>query len=239
MLNLPDCSYSERARRKRKRSQASEKFAALENRLKEMESAMKSSGAPYFKGESLLKTPPSHFIAETSVSEVHAPSEHNKQSSSENTLEYATTQQAIDQGETGYRGYSAESAFMQHMKEKLGAWPGVNINHRVGCRDKVAPSLFEPDKKLANQASLPPKKRALELIEAALDSHELLQVVHRPSFDESVHVLYSLSPQEYSIEEMRHLPLVYALMALGCLFTEPNVSDTSRLSVPSERQVSH
>jgi hypothetical protein len=207
--------------------------------LKEVESAMGFSGVPQSKGDSLLKTPPSRFIAETSTSEVHALSEHNRQSSTENTLEYATTQHAIDQGETGYRGYSAESAFMQYIKEKLGAWPGVDINRRVRVRNKVAPSLFEPDKELAYQASLPTKERALELIEAALDSHTLLQVVHGPSFDESVHILYSLSPQEYSSEEMRLLPLVYALMALGFLFTEQNASDTNRMSVPNERQVSH
>lgn len=235
MLNLSDCSYSERAPRKRKRHQAPENFAALENRLSKLESAMKSSGAPYYKVDSVLVTPPSHLIAETSVLEVHSLSEHNGQSSNEDTLNYAITQHAIDQGETGYQGYSGDIAFIQEMKEKLGAWPGVDINRRFRPRHTDVPSLFEPDRQLADQASLPPKKRALQLIEVALDSHALLQVVHRPSFDESVHVLYSLGPREYSSEEMRLLPLIYALMALGCLFTEPDSSDAGRLPPPSER----
>jgi hypothetical protein len=207
----------------------------LDNRLKEVESAMKPSGAPHFKGDSVLVTPPSHFSAETSVLEVHALSEHKEQSSTEDTVEYATTQHAIHQGEQGYQGYSAEMAFMQRMKEKLGVWPGVDTSRRFRCRDPVAPSLFKPDKQLADQASLPPKKRGIELIKAALDSHTLLQVVHRPSFDESVLVLYSLSPREYGSEEMRLLPLVYAVMALGCLYTEPDASDASHPRPPSER----
>jgi hypothetical protein len=235
MLNLLDCSYSERGRRKRKRSRASEKLAALENRLREVESAMKPSEAPPSKGDSALATPPSHSIAETSVSEVHALSEHNEQGSIEDTVEYATTQHAIDQGETGYQGYSADRAFIQRMKEKLGTWPGIDINRRLRPRDITAPSLFEPENQLAGQASLPPKTRASELIEAALDSHTPLHIVHRPSFDESFHVLYSLSPREYGPEEMRFLPLVYALMALGCLFTEPDASDANRSPAPNER----
>jgi hypothetical protein len=61
-------------------------------------------------------------------------------------------------------------------------------------------------------------------IEAALNFHTPLHIVHRPSFDESFHVLCSLSPQEYGTEEIRLLPLVYAILALGCLFTEPDAS---------------
>jgi hypothetical protein len=196
---------------------------------------MKLSGATPFRGDSALVTPPSQLIAETPVSEVHTLSEQNKQGSIEDTVEYATAQHAVDQGETGYQGYSADRAFIQRMKEKFGTWPGIDIKGRLRPRDIAPPSLFKSDNQLADQASLPPKKRALELIEAALNSHTPLHIVHRPSFDESFHVLYSLGPQEYGAEEMRLLPLVYALMALGCLFTEPDASEANRLPVPSER----
>jgi hypothetical protein len=107
---------------------------------------MNSSGAPHFKEGSVMGTLPSQVIAEVSLSGAHPLSEHNGRGSAVDALDYGTIQHAIDQGETGYQGYSGERAFIQCMKEKLRLWHGIDINRLFRPRDTAAPSFFDPNK---------------------------------------------------------------------------------------------
>jgi hypothetical protein len=62
-------------------------------------------------------------------------------------------------------------------------------------------------------------------------------------------LLYSLDPSDYGTEEMRHIPLVYALMALGCLSEKIDeglsesgddiIAERYNISLCHETEISH
>jgi hypothetical protein len=67
---------------------------------------------------------------------------------------------------------------------------------------------------------LPPKKIVDELVGSALnDACALESFVVRAEFDNLVLRIYTVHPSNYGSEEKDFLPLLYATLALGCLFT--------------------
>jgi len=68
---------------------------------------------------------------------------------------------------------------------------------------------------------LPPKDTAREICRHALDDATcILKVVHRPTFDERMDRIYDCKPDQYESEDHQFLPLLYSVLALGCLFAE-------------------
>ena len=67
---------------------------------------------------------------------------------------------------------------------------------------------------------LPSRKVADKLITSALDDACALEsFIHRPTFDRLLTRVYATNPLEFSSEERSFVPLLYAILALGCLFT--------------------
>lgn len=126
----------------------------------------------------------------------------------------------IEQGEMEFQGYSADRTFIQELKEKLGDWPGGDTTRSQLPPSLSVPGLFDLDDRLSDEATLPTKEWATKLVETALDAQILLQIIHRPSFDASFSLIYSLDRPEYSMREVKFLPLLYAVLAYGCLFIE-------------------
>lgn len=130
----------------------------------------------------------------------------------------AQPQAQSSQGEARFGFSSADRAFIERLKAELGDWPGADFDSRLRIREKPGVKLFQSANPAPRVVCLPPRERAEHLINIALDASVLYHVVHRPTFDSAFELLYSLDRSDYGEGEMRHIPLVYALMALGCLF---------------------
>lgn len=131
-----------------------------------------------------------------------------------------TAYHTIEQGEIEFQGQSADRTFIQDLKEKLGDWPGGDTTLSQLPPDMPLPGFFEGDRQLCDEVALPTKDLATKLVNAALDAQILLPIIHRPNFDAFFNLIYSLDKSEYSTREVRFLPLLYAVLAYGCLHVE-------------------
>jgi hypothetical protein len=86
---------------------------------------------------------------------------------------------------------------------------------------------------LPNTIDLPAKEVALHLCENALNlACSLLCFVHQPSFYKMVNRVYDMPVESFGNEENQFLPLLYVVLALGCLFNqEGNDSSTYRKGI--------
>jgi hypothetical protein len=150
---------------------------------------------------------------------------------------FGLTQHAAENGEDGYQGYSGDRSFIQRMRE-IRNWAGTEVHRRLRRSDGQLPRLFEPDYGLAATACLPSKERSQTLIEAALDAYSLSPILHRPTFDYSWNVVYSIESSQYTPNELQFLPLLYAVLALGCLFAQADAQKSSRDIAKAEGYVS-
>lgn len=134
------------------------------------------------------------------------------------TRKYGTAYHTIEQGEIEFQGQSGDRTFIQDLKTKLCDWDGGEITCSQLPPDRSLPGLFEPKRQTSDQVTLPTKELARKLVDAALDAQILLPIIHRPSFDVSFNSIYSLNRLEYGTREVLFLPLLYAVLAYGCLF---------------------
>jgi hypothetical protein len=86
---------------------------------------------------------------------------------------------------------------------------------------------------LPNTIDLPAKEVALQLCENALNlACSLLCFVHQPTFYKMVHHVYDMPVENFGNEENQFLPLLYVVLALGCLFNlEENDSSTYKKGI--------
>ncbi|KAI9877238.1 MAG: hypothetical protein M1830_004447 [Pleopsidium flavum] len=113
---------------------------------------------------------------------------------------------------TNWRAIDASSAFLS---------PGSQTVDKKFTVDFQAYSL------IGKTSALPSRKVALELVNSALDDACALDwFVHRPTFDYHFVRIFELDHSDYGAEEFAYLPLLYAVLALGCLFWERKLQDS-------------
>ncbi|KIM94437.1 hypothetical protein OIDMADRAFT_136340 [Oidiodendron maius Zn] len=152
----------------------------------------------------------------------------------------STGQLDIDKG--GYynfRGVSSEKVFARVMDEQfkdlLGAGQIISSFHGTSSaldydllRSGTGPS---PDFSYHNVTCLPSREVAKVLCYNALNrACSLLRFVHQTTFYETLDRIYKALAKGLSSEENRHLPLIYTVLALGCLF----YSDPINGAIPIE-----
>ena len=145
------------------------------------------------------------------------------------TVLEATGQLDLDeQGNWSYHGHLSSSAFHRRLGEQFSAagdkGHGKSTVITVGSIPPIEESPRSPEDRLFEQALdsmlLPPKDVALDLISSALDEGcALLKFVHEPSFYSMFHRMYLVSPENYGYEENKFLPLLFAALAVGYLFS--------------------
>ena len=128
---------------------------------------------------------------------------------------------AVEQDEIEFRGYSADRSFIQCLNVKLGDWRGGDVTWQQLPSRTSAPAFFEVEGQTPARVTLPERAIAARLVDAALDAQILLCILHRPSFDVSFNLVYSLEEADYSAKEQKFLPLLYAIFAYGCLVIDP------------------
>jgi hypothetical protein len=141
---------------------------------------------------------------------------------------FVLTRHATEEAEDGFQGYSGDRAFIQRMRERIKDWPGENLRSRIRPSKRPAAKLFDCDYYLAATATLPSKGRARLLVDAAVESYPLFPILHRPTFEHSFENMYAMSSNEYTTVQLRFLPLLYALLALGCIFVQLDSAESTR-----------
>ncbi|PVH97557.1 hypothetical protein DM02DRAFT_78411 [Periconia macrospinosa] len=151
----------------------------------------------------------------------------------------ATGQLDLDEdGKWDYHGHSSGLSFMRRIQQDFGHIIGDKAHssplftkHRSQMFDSPSSNHLSPAESTGVNppgTDLPSKKEARRLCDKALiDAGALLRVVHLPSFYKSVDRLYETSPENYTNTENSFLPLLYAVLALGTLFSK-NDSETDQ-----------
>lgn len=121
-----------------------------------------------------------------------------------------------------YCGHSSGFAFLSQFSRQHGEifGPEIGPSTIVSIRPHL-PQVFDSPQSSFDPGSyhlppLPPIEVAKDLVDYALENVCVLsRLVHRPSFDEMLHKLYEVPPNERGIKETRFTPLLYAVLALG------------------------
>jgi hypothetical protein len=139
-----------------------------------------------------------------------------------------------DQGHWDYHGQSSGVMFLRRMREQFGDLFGQELYRGTGSflRPRPMSQFFDsprssdsPMESIASIHDLPTKEIAKELCSNALDDAcTLMRFVHQPSFYAMLDRIYDTPPDQYTNEENRFLPLLYVVMALGCLFAKTEQS---------------
>lgn len=141
-----------------------------------------------------------------------------------------------DKGHWDFHGGSSGAVFVRRMREQFGGLfgmpekahnpflPKLQRPYPAALLDSPRPSADSPvDGNHASIEDLPEKERARNLCNHALNSACcLLRFVHQPTFYAMFDRIYEIHPDSYENEEHQFLPLLYAVLALGCMFETPN-----------------
>ncbi|KAF2712963.1 hypothetical protein K504DRAFT_472475 [Pleomassaria siparia CBS 279.74] len=144
----------------------------------------------------------------------------------------ATGQLDLDEeGNWDYHGHSSGLSFMRRLQQQFGdiiAPPSGSPFVKYRPMSQVFDSPSSTHQSPADSSSLlppgtdlPSKKEARILCDNALiDAGAMMRVVHMPTFYKSMERMYEVSPENYGNAENTFLPLLYAVLALGTLFSK-------------------
>jgi hypothetical protein len=169
-------------------------------------------------------------LSDSSHQTLHCSARPEQDANLTTVLEEAGQLDLDDMGNWSYQGHGSSSAFVRRLGERFANMSDVSIEDKTTkLRLRGAPDIFESPIRLMNPAfedssrefaSLPSREVAVELATSALDEAcALFNFVHKPSFFSMLEEIYLLDPAQYTDKERRFLPLLYAVLALGCLFS--------------------
>lgn len=139
-----------------------------------------------------------------------------------------------DQGHWDYHGNSSGFTFMRNLRAQFG---DLYVPHPRTLHSKnravshlietpKSPSSSSYDFHLVPAADLPSRDTAMQLCRNSLEiACALMRFVHKPNFYGKVARIFDTDPDHYTNTETQFLPLLYVVMAVGCLFDQAD--DTS------------
>jgi hypothetical protein len=153
----------------------------------------------------------------------------------------STGQLDLDEsGHWDFHGGSSGTVFVRRMREQFGGLLGTDHNSPMLPRiprPAAMPPMFDSPRSsvesplepgLPNTMDLPSRETAKILCVNSLNcACSLLRFIHQPSFYEMFDRIYDVPAENFGDEENRFLPLLYVVLALGCMFhsdlaEEPN-----------------
>lgn len=237
--DLTDCTYDQPSNRRR--NPAPQYIEALETRLQRAETLLATllpnvdlndpniDALVRQRRQAGTGSDTSKVVLAGRSGNVSDGSEHDAQLRS---MIESTGQLDLDEsGHWDFHGGSSGTVFVRRMREQFGDLLGgydqsAPLFPRL-ARPTAVPILDSPrsttdsplDCGLPNTLDLPSKDVARALCEASLDSAcALLRFVHQPSFYEMFERIYEIPPNNFEDAENRFLPLLYVVLALGCMF---------------------
>ncbi|TVY82136.1 Activator of stress genes 1-like protein [Lachnellula suecica] len=150
-----------------------------------------------------------------------------------------------DSGHWDFHGGSSGTVFVKRMREQFGGLlpqassgpflPKLPRPYPAALMDSPRSSSNSPaDGNLPNTADLPSKETAKILCDHALNTAcSLLRFVHQPTFYVMFERIYETPVESFGNEEHQYLPLLYVVLALGCMFdrTSENDDQTYRVGI--------
>ncbi|KAI9872540.1 MAG: hypothetical protein M1830_001505 [Pleopsidium flavum] len=246
-----DCTYDQPSNRRR--NPVPQYIEALENRLQRAEALLKTvlpdvdlndpnfdAGVPQrmrvpVKPEDKTK---GHTSAgsETSWDKSELGGDVEKDSLLESMVENTGSLDLDDRGHWDFRGHSSGLVFLRRMREQFGDLMGSTEGRaavflKPGAHSQVfdspKSSADSPmDTNLPNTHDLPSRDCAKQLCANALtDACALMRFAHQPTFYALLDRIYNTPPENFGNEENSFLPLLYVVLALGCLFDKDEHSN--------------
>ncbi|CAI7580366.1 unnamed protein product [Penicillium glandicola] len=133
-----------------------------------------------------------------------------------------------DQGHWDYHGHTSGVLFVRRLRKQLGATDITGPMAR--SRPSITAHMLDSPKSMSESPQdttlpptheLPPRAVARRLCHNALDhACSLMRFVHEPSFFTSLERIYDTPPEQFTNEENSFLPLLYIVIAVGCLFSD-------------------
>ena len=159
----------------------------------------------------------------------------------------STGQLDIDEsGNFDFHGGSSGAVFVRRMRERFGDLLGgehsgpflprlPRLKPLGSLYDSPRSSIESPlEAGIPNTMDLPPREIAKVLCENSLNcACALLRFVHQPTFYRMFDRIYDIPPENFGDEENRFLPLLYVVLALGCMFYSPSLSNIQDGSAPN------
>ncbi|RPB21954.1 hypothetical protein L211DRAFT_851166 [Terfezia boudieri ATCC MYA-4762] len=138
----------------------------------------------------------------------------------ESMVEAAGRLEIDETGAMDFHGHSSSIAFLSHLKSNFQRVLGEDITSSIKSTFPKATSSGVIRKSTAT-SPLPTREVATILVDNCLeDACALMRFVHRPSFDKLFDRIYDVSESEWGQQERDFLPLLYEVMAVGCLFAD-------------------
>lgn len=240
LTNEADCTYDQPSNRRR--NPAPQYIEALEHRLQKAEMIIRTAlpnielDDPKFDAHSIeqilassaQKIPPPASKPINSRESAEKPEDGQLESMITNT----GSLDIDDRGYYDYHGNSSGVAFMRKLKPQFG---DITIpDPRYLPYPRRSQTLESPrstyDSPLEvhslHHADLPSREIALELCGNTLNNCCALNpFVHKPTFYERLHGLYNADPDHYTNADTKFLPLLYSVIAVGCLYSKKQGND--------------
>lgn len=241
LISFLDCTYDQPSNRRR--NPAPQYIEALETRLQRAETLLKTVlpdvdlDNPNFEAGVSQRmhgsvkhenSPVAVQGSSLSPSALHQTEEAENESLLESMVENTGSLDLDDQGYWDYHGHSSGLIFLRRMREQFGDLMGKSEGYGFSTvKDRNLHRLESPksygdspvDSNLPNTHDLPTRDCARSLCGYALDDAcAVMRFVHQPTFYGMLNRIYDVQPEYFGNEENRFLPLLYAAMALGCLF---------------------
>lgn len=147
----------------------------------------------------------------------------------------ATGQLDMDEeGHWDYHGHSSGISFMRGLRNfgdffQIPADSPPSMKYRSMSQTPSSPSsaqsVADSTAAMPTAADLPNKVEARKLCDnAILDAGAILRVVHLPTFYKQLNSMFDKAPDEYGEAEHSFLPLLFAVLSLGKLFSKKGES---------------
>ncbi|KAL9111921.1 MAG: hypothetical protein Q9227_003771 [Pyrenula ochraceoflavens] len=233
----PDCTYDQPSNRRR--NPAPQYIEALEHRLHKAELIIRAAlpnvdiDDPKFDAHSIEQ------ILSSTKQNVNLPrptetlKSQNFPSATddgqlESMVENTGSLDLDDRGNWDYHGTSSGLTFMRKLKAQIGDIRLPDPRVQPFARQPSLSQVLESPKSSSespletsalHHVDLPPRNVARDLCSNTLDDCcALLRFVHKPSFYEKLDRIYDTGPDNYTNADAKFLPLLYVVMALGCLY---------------------
>ena len=134
-----------------------------------------------------------------------------------------------DQGHWDFHGHSSGFAFMRKLRTQFGDLTVPDPRMPAG-RSRQLSQMLESPKSMASSPfditmpssfDLPSRELARQLCRNTLDDAiALMRFIHQPSFYRNLDRIFDTDSDHFTNDDVRFLPLLYVVMAIGCLFAQ-------------------
>ncbi|EEH04744.1 conserved hypothetical protein [Histoplasma capsulatum G186AR] len=233
-----DCTYDQPSNRRR--NPAPQYIEALENRVHKAEAILRTVipdldiNDPRFdtvgQEELVARIRDRLKISDDADSAGQQPAGHERGEESllESMVDNTGLLDVDDQGHWDYHGHSSGLIFMRRLRKQFGNLPDPRPEDRPTTKFQNISHILEGaksssespiDSHLSPLHDLPDRDVARKLCMNTLeDACCIMPLLHMPSFYVMFDRIYDTPPENFSNEENSFLPLLYLVLAVGCLF---------------------